>query len=82
MHEAGVINIEMESLQFAAFCNQINVVAAVVAVTLLDRLDGDQVTSTPEQLAEFEARPIKAVIQYVMNDQAARLKQAETLQLV
>ena len=73
-HQAGVINIEMESLQFSAFCNRINVSSAVMAVTLLNRLDGDQVTSTSEELAEFESRPITAVIEYVKNDYALWLK--------
>ena len=45
--EAGVKNIEMESLQFGAFCHEIKVRAAVIAVAFLNRLEGDQVTSTP-----------------------------------
>lgn len=47
-HEKGVINIEMESLQFGAFCHAVNVQAAVVCVAILNRLEGDQVKSTPE----------------------------------
>jgi uridine phosphorylase len=46
----GVKNVEMESLQFGAFCNKINVRSIVVCVALLNRLKGDQVTSTMEQL--------------------------------
>jgi uridine phosphorylase len=46
----GVRNVEMESLQFGAFCNKINVRSIVVCVALLNRLEGDQVTSTMEQL--------------------------------
>ena len=42
--------------------------AAVIAVTLLNRLEGDQVNSTAQQLAEFEERPIKAVVKYVLTD--------------
>ena len=42
--------------------------SAVIAVTLLNRLDGDQVNSTSQQLAEFEERPIKAVVRYIMTD--------------
>ena len=40
-HEAGVRNIEMESLYFGAFCNHIKVRSVVCAVTLLNRLEGD-----------------------------------------
>lgn len=60
-HEMGVVNIEMESLQFGAFCHAVDVQAAVICVTILNRLEGDQVGSTPQELAEFEARPVKAV---------------------
>lgn len=43
MHKAGVINIEMESLCFAALTHHAGIKSAVVCVTLLDRLKGDQV---------------------------------------
>jgi len=41
----GVRNIEMESLAFAALTHHAGIKAAVVCVTLLDRLKGDQVKS-------------------------------------
>ena len=40
----------MESLEFGAFCNSIKVRSAVVCVTILNRLDGDQVESSEELL--------------------------------
>jgi hypothetical protein len=40
----------MESLEFGAFCNSIKVRSAVVCVTLLNRLHGDQVESSKEIL--------------------------------
>ena len=43
MHDAGVINMEMESLCFAALCHHAGIRSAVVCVTLLNRLNGDQV---------------------------------------
>lgn len=43
LHEFGVVNIEMESTIFAALTNHAGIRAAVVCVTLLDRLKGDQV---------------------------------------
>lgn len=43
IHEANVVNMEMESLCFAALCNHAGVRGAVVCVTLLNRLHGDQV---------------------------------------
>merc|ERR1712137_558991 len=52
-HKLGVRNIEMESNAFLYFFQRTGIPAAVLCVTLLDRLQGDQVTSTPAQLSEF-----------------------------
>lgn len=43
--EKGVTNIEMESLAMAAITHHVGIKSAVVCVTLLDRLTGDQVCS-------------------------------------
>ena len=67
-HSEGVRNIEMESLQFGAFCNAIGVRSAVIAVTLLNRLEGDQVTSTPQQLGTFEEFPVRTVLEFLKRD--------------
>lgn len=44
LHDFGVVNIEMESTIFAALTHHAGIRAAVVCVTLLDRLKGDQVS--------------------------------------
>ena len=44
MAEAGVKNMEMEALVFGALTHMAGIRSAVVCVTLLDRLKGDQVT--------------------------------------
>lgn len=43
LNDQGVVNIEMESIPFAALTHHANIKAAEVCVTLLDRLKGDQV---------------------------------------
>jgi uridine phosphorylase len=43
IHKAGVVNIEMESLSFAALTHHAGIKSAVICVTLMDRLRGDQV---------------------------------------
>lgn len=43
VHKAGVVNIEMESLSFAALTHHAGIKSAVICVTLMDRLKGDQV---------------------------------------
>ncbi|RVE42100.1 hypothetical protein evm_013245 [Chilo suppressalis] len=65
IHKAGVVNIEMESLAFAALTHHAGVKAAVICVTLLDRLKGDQVLAPKEVLDEWQQRPTKLVCRYI-----------------
>lgn len=41
--DMGVTNIEMEAPEFAAFCKRMDIPALLICVTLLNRMDGDQV---------------------------------------
>ncbi|XP_062986633.1 uridine phosphorylase 1-like isoform X2 [Elgaria multicarinata webbii] len=59
--KAGVRNIEMESSVFAAMCNLSGIKGAVVCVTLLNRLEGDQITTPHDVLNEYQKRPQKLV---------------------
>lgn len=43
LHDANIKNMEMESLAFAALTHHAGIRAAVICVTLLNRLNGDQV---------------------------------------
>lgn len=65
IHDAGVRNIEMESVCFAAMCNRAHVPAAILCVTLVDRLKGDQITLLKEQKEDFEMRPAKLVAKFI-----------------
>jgi uridine phosphorylase len=66
LHAAGVRNIEMEGAMLAAYLNMWGFPRfAMVCTTLLDRLDGDQVTSTPEQLHEYSERAGRAMFAYL-----------------
>ncbi len=67
-YDAGVRNIEMESTAFAAFCLRAGIPAAVVCTTLLNRLEGDQVTPTPAQLAGFSDNAQRVVILYMKGE--------------
>ncbi|KAM7121421.1 uridine phosphorylase 1 isoform 1-T3 [Molossus nigricans] len=64
-HAAGVRNIEMESSVLAAMCSACSLPAAVVCVTYLDRLQGDQIRSPHEVLAEYEQRPQRLVCHFI-----------------
>lgn len=75
----GVRNIEMESLAFGAFTSTIKVKAACVAVTLLNRFEGDSVKSSPETLLEYESRITKLILEFVRKDFEVRLGWDKTL---
>uniref|UniRef100_A0A8C2UI47 Uridine phosphorylase n=3 Tax=Coturnix japonica TaxID=93934 RepID=A0A8C2UI47_COTJA len=64
-HDAGVRNIEMESTAFAALCGLCGLRAAVVCVTLLDRLQGDQIRASHAVLQEYQQRPQRLVAAYI-----------------
>ncbi|KAG9349235.1 hypothetical protein JZ751_027678, partial [Albula glossodonta] len=64
-YEAGVRNIEMESTVFAAMCHVCGLKAAVICVTLLNRFEGDQITTPHEVLVEYQQRPQLLVSRYI-----------------
>uniref|UniRef100_A0A2D4HNE1 Nucleoside phosphorylase domain-containing protein n=1 Tax=Micrurus lemniscatus lemniscatus TaxID=129467 RepID=A0A2D4HNE1_MICLE len=66
-HKTGVRNIEMESSVFAAMCNLSGLKGAVVCVTLLNRLEGDQISTPHDVLKEYQTRPQKLVGQLIKN---------------
>ncbi|XP_066524535.1 uridine phosphorylase 1-like isoform X2 [Hoplias malabaricus] len=64
-YTTGVRNIEMESTVFAAMCKLSNIRAAVLCVTVLDRLKGDQVTIPRDVFKRFEQRPQNLMGNYI-----------------
>lgn len=65
LHAIGCRNIEMEAAQFAAFTHRLGIKGTGLCTTLLDRLEGDQVLTPLEALAEFDQRPGKLAIAYM-----------------
>ncbi|ENN75323.1 hypothetical protein YQE_08100, partial [Dendroctonus ponderosae] len=61
----GVKNIEMEATPFAALTHHAGIKAAIVCVTLLNRLKGDQVAAPKEVINEYQERPQKLVARYI-----------------
>ncbi|CAD6185660.1 unnamed protein product [Caenorhabditis auriculariae] len=61
LYTLGVRNIEMESTCFASMTYRAGVQAAIVCVTLLNRMNGDQVKIEKEQYIEYEQRPFRLV---------------------
>ena len=66
LESAGVVNIEMEGAMFAGYLGHWGFPEfAMVCCTLLDRLEGDQVVSTADELAAFEARAAAVLFNYL-----------------
>lgn len=65
LRDFGVVNIEMESTIFGALTHQAGIRSAIVCVTLLDRLKGDQVTQPKEVMAEWQKRPQILISRYI-----------------
>lgn len=63
-YEKGVRNIEMESTAFSAFCHRAGIPAAIVCATFINRLQGDQVTTTAEQQHQFTGYADQLVLQF------------------
>merc|ERR1740139_1866620 len=66
-YKAGVRNVEMEAAAFGAFTQRAGVRATMVCAVLVNRLgpNGDQITSTPEQLGEFSLNAQRVVAQWM-----------------
>ena len=66
LHDCGVANIEMEGAMIAGYLNHWGFSSfAMICCTLLNRLDGDQVTATPEQLHKFSEDSGVALFNYL-----------------
>ncbi|KAF4711868.1 Uridine phosphorylase 2 [Perkinsus olseni] len=68
LYDAGVRNIEMESVAMMGFCNRANITAACVCVTIVDRLEGDQITSTKRELSRFNEHSIDVVSNFIAGE--------------
>ncbi|KAK0168245.1 hypothetical protein PV327_002069 [Microctonus hyperodae] len=65
LQKSGVVNIEMEAVAFAALTHHAGIKSAIVCVTLLDRLKGDQLMAPKEVLEEWQKRPQMLVARYI-----------------
>lgn len=71
-HACGVRNIEMESTAFSAFCTRANIIGAIVCATFINRLNGDQVTTTAEEQMKFSGFADDLVLQYLKSQTIVR----------
>ena len=55
----------MEATALASLCNKVGVKCAIVCVTLLDRLHGDQVDIPPDTYAAYNTRVQNLVCDFI-----------------
>ncbi|CAL1536191.1 unnamed protein product [Lymnaea stagnalis] len=67
LQELGVVNIEMESAGVLGMAGKVGIRAAVVCVVIVNRLEAELPTATPDEMREFEDYPIKLVKRYIIN---------------
>jgi uridine phosphorylase len=63
--ELNILNFEMESTALAAFCNRAEIPATMIAVTLVNRMEGDQITATHDTLESYSERSSQVAINYL-----------------
>merc|ERR1719458_1397229 len=78
--QKGVTNMEMEALVFAGLTHKAGIRSAVVCVTLLDRLQGDQVRTPKEELTLWQARPMEIVSRLIQSELTSGSKAAVSAQ--
>ncbi|CAK8693141.1 unnamed protein product [Clavelina lepadiformis] len=64
----GIKNMEMESACFIAMCNRANVNCAVICVTIVNRLMGDVISTSHEELKSWEDRPQNIVAEFIRSN--------------
>uniref|UniRef100_A0A0M3HX53 PNP_UDP_1 domain-containing protein n=1 Tax=Ascaris lumbricoides TaxID=6252 RepID=A0A0M3HX53_ASCLU len=65
LYKNGVRNIEMEATCFAAMLHRAGIRAAIVCVTMLNRMKGDQVDVEKSLYHDFETRPFKLIKSFI-----------------
>lgn len=65
LHAEGVANIEMEATAFGSMCHAAGVSGAIICVTLLNRLVGDQIVIPEHEYDEMTQRPSKLAAKFI-----------------
>lgn len=65
--ELNILNFEMESTALASFCSRAEIPATMVAVTLVNRIEEDQIILTNDELEKFSLRSQEVILNYLKN---------------
>jgi uridine phosphorylase len=65
--ELNILNFEMESTALASFCSRAEIPATMVAVTLVNRIEEDQIILTNDELEKFSLHSQEVILNYLKN---------------
>lgn len=65
LQQAGIVNIEMECTVLASLCMKTGVRGAICCVSLVDRLQGDQVTISTDTYKKYQDRPRALLLKFL-----------------
>jgi uridine phosphorylase len=65
LRELNILNIEMEGTALAGFCARAKIPACMISVTLINRLETDQITATEELLQAYSYRLQNIIFNYL-----------------
>lgn len=65
IHKRGVVNVEMEATTFGSMCYSAGIPAAILCVTLLNRLVGDQIVIPEKDYEDFCHRPQRLAARFI-----------------
>lgn len=65
LKELNILNFEMESTALASFCARAEIPATMIAVTILNRFNGDQMTASRQTLAEYSNHSQLVALNYL-----------------
>lgn len=65
LKQADVVNIEMECTVLASLCLKTGVKGAICCVTLVDRLQGDQVNISTDTYKKYQDRPRTVLFKFL-----------------
>ena len=57
----------MEANLFLSYCQRANVRGAVICISIVNRLNGDQIETPKDVLKMFENRPLQIIAQMIKN---------------
>ena len=65
LEQAGIVNIEMECTALASLCLKTGIKGAICCVSLVDRLQGDQVTFSKDTYENYQDRPCILLLKFI-----------------